>query len=318
MCLGHCQLIISDDPTCLTHPTIRDSANQPTTLPVKMLRLRVRSSAGVKTISVDKSCTLHQLKSQLNASALLSGYPPRPIDASEGASVADLFSDGDTLVVKPSSAVHGTAPVSAGNSSIGLHPMVIREVPDDNSCLFRSVNSLLSRPNVPSKVFELREVVSSVIASAPQLYGEAFLGRPNSEYCAWILSENSWGGAIELSILAERFAIEIAAFDVKTMRLDRYGEGNGFPKVGYLVYDGIHYNYMASPRGGADVTLVNVEDYRSLLNAQKIAQQKHDERKFTDTANFTLICLDCGAILKGEEEALAHAQATGHTNFREK
>lgn len=298
--------------TATTVDSVRDSRD------VAMLRLRVRSSTGVQTISVDSSSTLHQLKSQLNASALLSGYPPKPIDASDDLPLAALLSDGDSVVVKSSSAVHANPPVSRGNVSIGSRPMVIRVVPDDNSCLFRSVNSLLSRPNSHSKVMELRQEVSSVVSSAPQVYTEAFLGRPNAEYCAWILSDNAWGGAIELSILAQRFAVQIAAFDLKTMRLDRYGEGNGYSKVGYLIYDGIHYNYMASPLGGVDVTLLDINDEGSLISARKVAQREHDSKKFTDTANFTLICGDCGVGLNGEAEAVAHATASGHTNFREK
>ena len=40
------------------------------------------------------------------------------------------------------------------------------------------------------------------VAGDPEEYTEAFLGKPNAEYCAWILNPQSWGGAIELSILA--------------------------------------------------------------------------------------------------------------------
>lgn len=283
-----------------------------------MLRLRVRSSTGVQTLTVDSSSTFHQLKTQLNASALLAGYPPKPIDASDHLPLSAFLSNGDSLVVKSSPAAESTSPVSKREPPVSSRPMVIRVVPDDNSCLFRSVNNLLSRPNSQSNVYQLRQEVSTVVSSYPQLYTEAYLGRPNAEYCAWILSDNAWGGAIELSILAQRFAIQIAAFDLKTMRLDRYGEGNGYSKVGYLIYDGIHYNYMASPLGDVDVTLMDVNDELSLINAQKVAQTEHDAKNFTDTASFKLVCGDCGALLNGEAEAVAHATTSGHTNFREK
>lgn len=196
--------------------------------------------------------------------------------------------------------------------------MFVRVVPDDNSCLFRSVNALLTRPNNDSSVYDLRAEVSAVVTASPQLYSEAFLGRPNAEYCAWILSDNAWGGAIELSILSARYAVELAAFDLKTMRLDRYGEGNGYGKVGYLVYDGIHYNYMAlEKRGNPDVTIFDLADSSAMDRARSLAQKEHDAKKFTDTANFALRCGQCNTILKGEKQALEHASMTGHTDFQE-
>lgn len=196
--------------------------------------------------------------------------------------------------------------------------MVLRVVPDDNSCLFRSVNALLSRPDTDSSVYELRAEVSAVVAAAPQLYSEAFLGRPNSEYCAWIMSDNAWGGAIELSILSSRFAVELAAFDLKTMRLDRYGEGKGYGKVGYLVYDGIHYNYVAlERRGRTGVTMFDLNDRSAMDSARALAQKEHDGKQFTDTASFALRCGQCNTILKGEKEAVEHASKTGHTDFQE-
>ncbi len=41
------------------------------------------------------------------------------------------------------------------------------------------------------------------MAGNPGTYTEAFLGKPNAEYCAWILDSQRWGGGIELSILSE-------------------------------------------------------------------------------------------------------------------
>lgn len=33
--------------------------------------------------------------------------------------------------------------------------------------------------------------------SDPETYSEVMLGRPNDEYCRWILKPESWGGATE-------------------------------------------------------------------------------------------------------------------------
>ena len=76
----------------------------------------------------------------------------------------------------------------------------------------------------------LRHLVSSKIASDPDRYCSAFLGKETEEYCRWILNESSWGGAIELSILSEHFELEIAAYDVQTKRRDLHGEGRGYRK----------------------------------------------------------------------------------------
>jgi hypothetical protein len=47
-----------------------------------------------------------------------------------------------------------------------------------------------------------RRVIAETVAGDPEEYSEAFLGKPNQEYCRWIQDSQKWGGAIELSILA--------------------------------------------------------------------------------------------------------------------
>lgn len=48
-----------------------------------------------------------------------------------------------------------------------------------------------------------RALIARTVADDPETFTEAFLERPNAEYCAWILDEQKWGGAIELSILSK-------------------------------------------------------------------------------------------------------------------
>lgn len=38
------------------------------------------------------------------------------------------------------------------------------------------------------------KVIAATVASDPQKYCEAFLGKPNTEYCNWILDSEKWGG----------------------------------------------------------------------------------------------------------------------------
>lgn len=68
---------------------------------------------------------------------------------------------------------------------------------------------------------------------------------PPAQYIATISKPTSWGGAIELSILATHYSAEIASVDVETGRIDRFAPGEfGSPSGmrAILVYSGIHYD----------------------------------------------------------------------------
>lgn len=38
------------------------------------------------------------------------------------------------------------------------------------------------------------KVIAAAVASDKEKYNEAFLGKQNEEYCAWILNPEKWGG----------------------------------------------------------------------------------------------------------------------------
>ncbi|KAG9325622.1 hypothetical protein KVV02_000647 [Mortierella alpina] len=100
--------------------------------------------------------------------------------------------------------------------------LVVREVADDNSCLFNAI-AYTVEPSMKSNVQALRQIVAQAIQANPDTYPDVVLGRPRQEYCEWIKRENSWGGAIELAIFSEHFKIEIDSIDVSTNRVDRFG-----------------------------------------------------------------------------------------------
>ena len=54
-----------------------------------------------------------------------------------------------------------------------------------------------------------------------------------------------------------------------------------------------------------------------MAEAAALARRAQQAGKFTDTARFTLRCLVCQRGLTGQAEAVAHAKASGHTNFAE-
>lgn len=67
---------------------------------------------------------------------------------------------------------------------------------------------------------------------------------PTAKYIATISNPNSWGGAIELGILAAHYRTEIASIDVETGRIDHFspGESESTTMRCILIYSGIHYD----------------------------------------------------------------------------
>uniref|UniRef100_A0A0V0HIC5 Ubiquitin thioesterase OTU n=1 Tax=Solanum chacoense TaxID=4108 RepID=A0A0V0HIC5_SOLCH len=70
--------------------------------------------------------------------------------------------------------------------------IVRRVIPSDNSCLFNAVGYVMDRDR--NKAPELRQVIAGTVASDPEKYSDAFLGKSNKEYCDWILNPEKWGG----------------------------------------------------------------------------------------------------------------------------
>ncbi|KAJ0974695.1 hypothetical protein J5N97_016675 [Dioscorea zingiberensis] len=202
--------------------------------------------------------------------------------------------------------------------------VVRRVIPSDNSCLFNAIGYVMEHDK--HKAQELRQVIAAAVGSDPVKYTEAFLGKPNEDYCAWILDSDKWGGAIELSVLSEYYAREIAAYDIQTMRCDLYGQGKKYQERVMLLYDGLHYDAVAmSPFDGApeefDQTIFHINSDCSIGPVESLAlnlvRDENRKRSYTDTANFTLRCGVCQIGVIGQKEAVEHAQATGHVNFQE-
>ncbi|XP_002280308.1 OVARIAN TUMOR DOMAIN-containing deubiquitinating enzyme 2 isoform X2 [Vitis vinifera] len=202
--------------------------------------------------------------------------------------------------------------------------VVRRVIPSDNSCLFNAVGYVMEHDK--NKAAYLRQVIAAIVQSDATKYSEAFLEKPNEEYCAWILNPEKWGGAIELSILADYYGREIAAYDIQTGRCDVYGQEAGYDERVMLIYDGLHYDALAmSPFDGApeefDQTVFTVQTDRAIGPIEELAlnlvKEQQRKRRFTDTTNFTLRCGVCQIGVIGQKEAMEHARATGHVNFQE-
>jgi len=213
------------------------------------------------------------------------------------------------------------------------------EVPADNTCLFYSLYFLLNGHLHPENARNYRSIVSNKILTnstgIPDFLGELTLGKSIDEYCAWIQSDDSWGGSIELAILSNHFKICINAVDIKTLRIDRYpADGQYAENTVYVLYDGIHYDalHLQHPENTASslkYTKFNFRESaddieRTLSFKQRVeeemvalAQILQTARQYTDTANFNLRCGNCNTGFRSQDEALDHAKSTGHTNFQE-
>uniref|UniRef100_A0A7S3A134 Ubiquitin thioesterase OTU n=1 Tax=Rhodosorus marinus TaxID=101924 RepID=A0A7S3A134_9RHOD len=316
--------------------------------------LRVRTRNGVSQVEAGDDWTRDELLKSISELSgidvdrikIKSGFPPTEVTFEDVKSVKSIFRQGDSLVVEETSKTE-----SVGDSVVAkdgrTHPMdqesepspvapapsraargssiadeadfVRRVVPDDNSCLFRAVSLIIGQRHTAAL---LRRTVANGVRDQPHFYTEVTLGKSNQEYQSWIQRETSWGGAIELSILADHFKTEIAAIDVKTTRMDCYGEGKNYELRGYLLYDGIHYDAIALALGGEsnqdlDVTLFASNDAIAQTKAIALAQRENKRKAYTDTANFKLKCQDCGAVVYGEKGALGHTKTTAHSNYAE-
>lgn len=154
--------------------------------------------------------------------------------------------------------------------------------------------------------------------------------RPRDDYISTILKPSSWGGAIELAILATHYNAEIASIDVESGRIDKFQPSAPAPPASsrcVLIYSGIHYDAaslapMVDAPADFHTTVFPIvgDDAKAdpiLRAAGELAGKLRAKRAYTNTATFDLKCLICKTGLKGEKEARVHASETGHTSFGE-
>jgi len=202
--------------------------------------------------------------------------------------------------------------------------LLLRIMPDDNSCLFRAFNTAFF--GAMDNMTELRSIIAQEIQANIEKYSAAVLDQAPDDYCRWIQTEDAWGGAIELDILSRHFDIEICSIDVQTLRTDRFNEGRESRCI--LVYSGIHYDTIAlSPsdppyeRAYAppefDTKVFEAGDGDVLERAVDLCRVLRGRHYYTDTAEFSVKCNVCGTMVVGERGATEHATKTGHMDFRE-
>ncbi|XP_066591570.1 ubiquitin thioesterase Otu1 [Prorops nasuta] len=304
--------------------------------------LRVKTKSGQKVVTglkpEDKVSVLKVKLSELteiSASELhvLIGYPPKPVDLSQSDSTLEEcgIASGETLIVEEKQGVCNGEVKQTDENIIGRSHIVDQEilsqpgvlmkkiVPADNSCLFTSVGYVLNGKVDTSCAKMMREIIASAVSAEPDVYNEAILGKPNKDYCQWILKSDSWGGAIELSILSKFYGLEIAVIDSINAIINRFGEDQHYAQRVYLLFDGIHYDpiYMEPLDGGSIQTIFPSEDKQTMMKAIELAKEAKSSHQYTDIQKFTLKCNLCNKKLSGQGGAQIHAKETGHMSFKE-
>ncbi|OQS06376.1 ubiquitin thioesterase OTU1, partial [Thraustotheca clavata] len=241
---------------------------------------------------------------------LLAGFPPKSVVGDDNALITSLgITTGSVVLLKEGVVLSSSIPSSGKFQR--------KVIAGDNSCLFNAIGFCLGNGDT-NNGSTMRNVVVNAIKNDPNMFNAIFLGKPVDEYCTWILDDKSWGGEIELSILSMHFKVEMLVFDVISMSRLCYGEDQGFTQRLFLLYDGIHYDAITEVDSrGNNKTLFAINDFVKVENASVLAVEAHQTHQYTDLGNFTIRCMICRRAFKGQIEASAHAQESGHYEFGE-
>lgn len=204
--------------------------------------------------------------------------------------------------------------------------MVLRVMPDDNSCLFRAFGTAVLPTGDDASMPELRSLVATYIQADPETYSKVVLEQNPDDYCRWIQTSDAWGGFIEMGILSKHFEIEICSIDVQSLRVDKFNEGA--PTRCILVYSGIHYDTIVQspsepPHTRADSPpefdkrVWNTDDDVILITALELCKRLQAKHYYTDTGGMAIRCNECGVVIYGEKQASGHATQTGHYDMNE-
>ncbi|XP_028073879.1 ubiquitin thioesterase OTU1-like isoform X4 [Camellia sinensis] len=222
--------------------------------------------------------------------------------------------------------------------------IVRRVIPSDNSCLFNAVGYVMDHDK--HKAPQLRQVIAATVASDPTQYSEAFLGKPNEEYRAWILNPEKWGELLHpkyprcgnhritvhcgsISSLHKVVPLSLQYWqiimDVKLQHtISKPQDVICMGRLALVMCCHVHLKLISFYNGAPeefDQTIFTVQKDRTIGPIERLAlnlaKEQQRKRSYTDTANFTLRCEVCQIGVVGQKGAMKHAQATGHVNFQE-
>lgn len=194
-----------------------------------------------------------------------------------------------------------------------------REVDADNSCLFSSIAYLIDKNNFNGESgLIFRQIIIDYLQD--NLFDVTLLDQSKDKYIEFIQNPKNWGGALEIKMFSEIFKKKIICFDIRTNRIDIYGEDKNYHQCVYLIYTGIHYdpiimNIDDNSDPSTDITIFNSND----MDVFEIMKSLLVENKNVDNyLNFySLVCSECAKKFINENEALEHSINYNHWNFQE-
>lgn len=323
------------------------------------MRLKVKSPSATQVFLIDDNASYQQLIAELElnkdlfphqetVSAVKKGFPPTALEIVSDKLIREDIKSGDQLILETAGKSHSANPqadTSTSNDSKGsgdvnsktddeeddiphvnipeLHQtLILRNVPDDNSCMFNAINYAMKKESVK----ELRSICGTVVKSDPDKYNELVLGKTNQEYSKWIQQPNSWGGAIELGILSAYLNVRINCIDIELGNFITFeNEAHKPTRFMNLIYSGIHYDLLAlnssklSSKETDETMWELLSDKADLIlsYSEVLCKLLQTKNYTTNTTTFRVRCLVCYKVLVGEMGASKHANETGHFNFGE-
>lgn len=143
-----------------------------------------------------------------------------------------------------------------------------RFVDSDNSCLFSCIAYLNDKENFNENSGMIYRLMIVDYINNNDIK-EEILGISKADYIQNISENSTWGGAIELKLFSDMFKIQIASLDVRSKRIDIFGEIENYKKRIYLLYNGTHYdplvmNFTQDSSTDLDITIFNTNDHEKL------------------------------------------------------
>ena len=243
-----------------------------------VIRLRLQFPKGSVILTPMDNTTLADFRVLASNASMVSlerlvlrtGFPPVPLMGSESDLIGKLMRSGEVVTVEDAGlSVTGTGAkvsVVSALSPSGGKKLVLKKMPDDNSCLFHSIHFLLEVPNSIEDGFceELRQTVAGIIMSRSDDFSSVVLGMNVENYVERIMRKDQWGGAVELAIFSEHYQVEIVTFNIQENKPIIFNQGKFNERV-FVFYSGIHYDVGLSESGQTKFSVTDQAAFESAV-----------------------------------------------------
>lgn len=217
------------------------------------------------------------------------------------------ISNGEKIIIKPCDEDIFTTTRAPAPAPVE-RKLIIKKVPDDNSCLFHCLSlGIYGNMNYTT---QLRKQVSEFISNHPEQYDDKAIldGKTIKQYCQWIEDYNSWGGYIEICIIPQIYEnVTIWVCDIINDYIDKIGQGD---QTIVLLYTGVHYDLL---EWKGQYTFYSQDKEWLDLESHRI--MKENKKTTFDSRRAQIKCKTCGGIFIGENGISKHVMETSHSDF---